>query len=526
MTSGSLAPPSRSLPDEPGIASGERFVSRHDLLVRAARCASALESLGVGRFDAVAILMRNDIAFVEATLAAGMLGAYAVPVNWHFREAEASYVLSDSKAKVLVGHTDLLAALEGAVPLDMAVRQVPTPPEIAAAYGIPDEACRPVAGHPDWEEWEPWAASFPPKERDPANRPASMIYTSGTTGRPKGVRRSPLSDAQAQGVSRMNAEVLGIRPGMRTLIPAPLYHTAPNAYTLAAFLSKGSLLLAPKFDALGLLRAIEREGLTHLHLVPTMFSRLLQLPEEVRKAADVSSLEHVVHAAAPCPPEIKRRMIEWWGPVIYEYYGSTESGAVTFSNSEEWLAHPGTVGRPLEGALVRILRSDGTEAAVGEPGEVFTRHPSFTDFTYQGDHEARMAIERDGLITSGDVGYLDADGYLYLCGRAKEMVISGGVNLYPAEVEAVLAEMPGVADCAVFGIPDDDLGEVLAAAIEPSPSAQLSEDEVKSFMRQQLASMKVPRVVTFHSSLPREDSGKIFKRILRDPYWEGTGRSI
>jgi long-chain acyl-CoA synthetase len=257
-----------------------------------------------------------------------------------------------------------------------------------------------------------------------------------------------------------------------------------------------------------------------------MFHRLLHLAPEIRSRYDVSSLEHVAHTAAPCPVETKRKMIEWWGPIIAEFYGSTETGAVTFCTSAEWLARPGTVGRPVPEATLKVLDPDGKELPPGEVGEIFARLTPMSDFTYHSRDDLRREIEVDGLITSGDLGFLDEDGYLFICDRKKDMVIIGGSNVYPAEIEAELSQLPGVADCAVFGIPDDDLGEALAAVVQPEPGVTLDAEDVRVQLAGRLASFKVPRVVEFRSELPREDSGKLFKRHLRDPYWAGTGRRI
>jgi long-chain acyl-CoA synthetase len=261
-------------------------------------------------------------------------------------------------------------------------------------------------------------------------------------------------------------------------------------------------------------------------MVPTMFVRLLKLPDTVKKKYDLSSLKFVVHAAAPCPVHVKQAMIEWWGPVIYEYYGGTETGAVVFCNSAEWLAHPGTVGKAVEGAQVRVLGENGEELSQGATGEIVCRTHTIPDFTYHGDDEKRRKAEKAGLISLGDVGYLDADGFLYLCDRAKDMIISGGVNIYPAEIEAELHKMPGVGDCAVFGIPDDEFGEQVCAVVQKLPGATISESDVRAFLRERIAGYKVPKRVEFRTDLPREDSGKIFKRKLREPFWEGAGRAI
>jgi long-chain acyl-CoA synthetase len=282
----------------------------------------------------------------------------------------------------------------------------------------------------------------------------------------------------------------------------------------------------PRFDPEEFLRLVAEQRIDTIFMVPTMFIRLMKLPEEVRSKYDVSSLRHVIHAAAPCPPDVKRAMIEWWGPVIYEFYGSTESGAVTFANSEDALKKPGTVGKISPGAELRFVGDDGRLLRQGEIGEIYSRIAANPDFTYHNKPEKRTEIERDGFITSGDVGYIDADGYVFICDRKRDMVISGGVNIYPAEIESVLHAVPGVHDCAVFGIPDAEFGEALMAVVEPQPGAKLDIADIRKQLKAQLADYKVPKHVEIQQNLPREDSGKIFKRRLRDPYWERAGRRI
>jgi long-chain acyl-CoA synthetase len=313
---------------------------------------------------------------------------------------------------------------------------------------------------------------------------------------------------------------------MRTVITGPVYHSAPNFYALYAAQSGGLVILQPRFDPEELLALVAEHRITHLHMVPTMFVRLLKLPEAVKQRYDLSSLEFVVHAAAPCPPEVKRRMIEWWGPVINEYYGGTETGAVVFVTSQEALKKPGTVGRPLDFSTVRIYDEAGGVLPQGEIGEVYVWLDGWPDFTYRGLDAQRREVGRDGLVSCGDIGYLDADGYLFLCDRSRDMVISGGVNIYPAEIEAVLIDMPGVQDCAVFGIPDEEFGESLCAYVQPEAGQDLTPDEVRSWLQPRLANYKLPRTIEFAAELPREDSGKIFKRRLREPYWADAGRSI
>jgi long-chain acyl-CoA synthetase len=282
----------------------------------------------------------------------------------------------------------------------------------------------------------------------------------------------------------------------------------------------------PRFDAEDFLRLVERRRVSVVQMVPTMFVRMLALPESVRSRYDLSSLRRVVHAAAPCPPDVKRAMIEWLGPIIDEYYGGTETGPVVFCTSEEWLEHPGTVGRPIRNASVKILDAGGNELPPGESGEVFMWLDVWPNFTYENDPEKRRSIERDGLVSCGDIGYLDRDGFLHLNDRRSDMVISGGVNIYPAEIEACLMSLPGVRDCAVFGIPDDEFGEAIAAYVEPLDGHPLSAEDVRGHVRATLASYKTPRIVELTRDLPREDSGKIFKRRLREPYWRGRERAI
>jgi long-chain acyl-CoA synthetase len=324
----------------------------------------------------------------------------------------------------------------------------------------------------------------------------------------------------------MRRDVFGILPGIRSVVPGPLYHAAPNAFAMGAGRVGELVVLMPRFDPVGLLELIEHQRHDTMFMVPTMFIRLLKLPEEVRARFDVSSLRFVIHAAAPCPRDVKRAMIDWWGPVINEFYGSTESGAVTLATSSDTLARPGTVGRAVEGAEVRILDDVGRSVRAREVGEIFTRFAELPDFTYHNRPDERAKVDRGGFITSGDVGYLDEDGYLFLCDRKRDMVISGGVNIYPAEIEAVLHGAPGVRDCAVFGIPDGEFGEKLMAVVEPLEGSALSTQDLRAYLRRHLADYKVPRSIEIGRDLPREDSGKIFKRKLRDPYWQAVGRRI
>jgi long-chain acyl-CoA synthetase len=506
-----------------GIISGDRRRGHAEITERAARIAGGLHKLGVKQGDSVCILMRNDIAFIETAYAAMRLGAYGVPVNWHFKPEEINYILRDSGTSVLVAHADMLHQLREAIPSGVTVLSVPTPPEILKGYRIdPVHLAR-----PDFAiDLESWQAGQAPYDGPLVPQPQNMIYTSGTTGNPKGVRRRAPTPAQSAAAEGMRAMIYGLKPGSRALLPGPLYHSAPNSFGIRSGKLGGVLVIMPRFEPEEFLRLIEEQRIDTIFMVPTMFIRLMRLPEEVRRRYDMSSLRHIIHAAAPCPPDVKRAMIEWWGPVIYEFYGSTESGAVTFANSEDALKKPGTVGRISPGAELRFVGDDGSVLPQGEIGEIYSRIAASPDFTYHNKPEKRVEIERDGFITSGDVGYIDADGYVFICDRKRDMVISGGVNIYPAEIESVLHAVPGVHDCAVFGIPDAEFGEALMAVVEPQAGVTLDVADIRARLKAQLADYKVPKHVEIQQNLPREDSGKIFKRRLRDPYWERAGRRI
>lgn len=501
------------------IISGERRRTREEIFARASRVSTGLDAIGVGQGDSVALMLRNDFPFLEVTFAVGRLGAHAVPINWHFLADETEHILRDSAAKGIVVHADLLPQIEAAIPEGVAVLVVATPPEIAASYEVGDVEARVPDGGIDYEDW---LARQPEWTEAPRSSPGAMLYTSGTTGKPKGVRRQPPKPEQMQLGRKIGARLYGFGADARAVMTGPMYHIAPNTFALAISALGDRLVLQPKFDPLQLLQMIEEHAITTLNVVPTMFVRLLRLPKHERERYDLSSLTHVVHNAAPCPPEIKRRMIEWWGPVIWELYGGTESGPATACDSEEWLAHPGTVGRAVEGSTIKILGEQGGELPTGAVGEIFVCNSTNSEFTYHGREAERAEIETNGLITLGDMGYLDEDGFLFLCDRKRDMVISGGVNIYPAEIEATLIDVEGVADCAVFGVPDPEFSESLVAVIERMPGSPIDAESVTRELQGRLARYKVPRRIEFGTDLPREDTGKIYKRKLRDLYTEGA----
>lgn len=296
---------------------------------------------------------------------------------------------------------------------------------------------------------------------------------------------------------------------------------------MIAFRVQADITIMPRFDARDFLRLVDAHGIEHCQVVPTMFIRLLKLSEHERGQYDLSTLENVTHTAAPCPPHVKRAVIDWLGPVVTEYYGSSEVGAIAWCDSHEWLEHAGTVGKPVFGASVRVLAEDGTDQPANKSGLVYVKPAEFwPDFTYLGDDSKRIAMEVEGYVTLGDIGYVDSDGYLYLNDRASDMVVAGGVNIYPAEIEATIIAIPGVRDVAVFGIPDNEFGEALAAHVDVDPQFGLTAESICDDLRSQLARYKVPGTIVFDNALPRDESGKLFKRQLREQYWKGAGRKI
>jgi long-chain acyl-CoA synthetase len=470
--------------------------------------------MGLRPGDRYAILMRNDITYVEATLAGGALGAVPIPVNWHWASEELAYLLADSGSKLVFAHTSLLPALEPSLAHDTQVIEVGEPEFLTQAYQLP--ASRITGRYPHMEALIRDHLPLSTPITDPS---WGVIYTSGTTGRPKGVLRRPVSAEDVGKLGELVCSTIGLAPGMRTAVTAPLYHAAPNMQMMFSVALGCDVEILPRFDAEGLLRLIEERRVAHVQMVPTMFHRLLRLPPDVRARYDLSSLRSVVHAAAPCPPDTKRAMIDWLGPIVLEYYGGSETGACVACTSEEWLAHPGTVGHPVGDADVKILAPGGSEVAAGQEGDIYLKpFPQWPDFTYIGNEAKRRDMESDGYLTLGDIGYLDGDGFLFLSDRRNDMVICGGVNVYPAEIEACIIGLDGVNDVAVFGIPDPEFGEALAAHVELAPNASIGAEDIRAHVAEHLAKYKVPKVVVFQEQLPRDESGKLFKRKLKDRY--------
>ena len=483
------------------------------------RLLAGLHALDCGPGDTVAAMLRNSPQYVALTLACRRAGLYLASVNWHFKALEAEHILNDSGACALFVDSDLLAQIAGGIPDHVALITVAGDAAHAASASAPAPARA--------QDWAEFGAGLPAMPARTGLVHSAITYTSGTTGKPKGVRRIPPAPGAHASAERF-AQVMDIVYGRGDVafLAAPIYHSAAMSY-LGHFSNLGAtLVLEPRFDAARALALIAKHRITHAYLVPTMYQRLLALPAEVRTQHDLSSLQQVASTGSPCPVPLKQAMINWFGPIITEAYGSSEAGYTTFIDAADWQRHPGSAGRAMPDAEVRIFDEDGKALPAGEIGLIHVRQHALSDFTYVNRPEARAAIERDGLVTLGDMGYLDADGFLFICDRKADMIISGGVNIYPAEIESVLHTMPGIADCAVFGIPDAEFGEGLAAAVQPLPGVQLDAAAVQSFLRERIANYKVPRIVDIHQQLPREDTGKIFKRKLRDPYWAGQARAI
>ncbi|HKA51919.1 MAG TPA: acyl-CoA synthetase [Candidatus Dormibacteraeota bacterium] len=497
------------------IQPGGRAITFGELAERANRLTHGLRGLGLAPGDVVAAVLANEPAMLELNLAALQGGIYLVPINNRLTAAEIAYILEDSGARVLVCSPRFAATTQAAI------TALATPPEGFASGG----------GAPGFRPYAELSSGMPATRPEDRTAGAMMHYTSGTTGQPKGVRRA-LTGVEPDQMAQMLAGFLamfGVQPhgGGVHLTVSPLYHAAPMIFTTTSLHAGHAAVLMDGWSAEEALRLIEAYRVTTSHMVPTQFHRLLALPEDVRAGADVSSLTHVIHAAAPCPVEVKRRMLEWWGPVIYEYYGATEGGG-TLVTPSEWLERPGTVGRAWPGCEVRVEDDGGRPCPADVPGTVWLSL-ALADFEYHRDEEKTWAGRRSGFFTVGDVGYLDEDGYLFLCDRKADMIISGGVNIYPAEIESVLFTHPAVGDTAVFGIPDDEWGEQVKAVVEPAPGSapgQQLERDLIEFCRQRLAAYKCPRSVDFVDALPREPTGKLAKRRLRDPYWASTRRAI
>jgi long-chain acyl-CoA synthetase len=495
-------------PDKPAIImypSGT-VVTFGELEARANQLAHLFRKAGLVEGDAVAIIMENNEHMHAVMWAARRAGLYYVPINSHLTAAEAAYIIDNSNAKAIVSSDalrDTLAGLGAELPSGL-------PGVLLIADGDLD----------GWQRYPECVADQPDTPIDDEIEGDLLQYSSGTTGRPKGIKRDLPHVPPAEWPGMMSALIgFWMHPGAVYISPAPLYHTAPSVWSMQTQAGGITTVILEKFDAEGALDAIQKHRVTHGQFVPVMFTRMLKLPADVRNSYDVSSLERVMHAAAPCPVEIKQQMIDWWGPIVDEYYASSEAIGSTLITAEDWLTHPGSVGKSMMSAL-HILDEDGNELPPGEPGEIYFE--GGFDFEYLND-AAKTASSRDshGWKTVGDIGYLDEDGYLYLTDRRHHMIISGGVNIYPQEAENILVTHPKVMDAAVFGIPDDEMGQRVKGVVQtvdPADATDEFAEELSTWLRDRLSHYKCPRSISFEPQLPRTDTGKLYKQSLIDKY--------
>ncbi len=502
-----LAQWAAKFPDKPAahFPALDRTVSYGDLDARAERVARWLTGLGLQVDDAIALLLDNRPEYLELAEGARRAGLHWVPMSVHLRPHEVAYVLGDSGAKLLVASpalADLAAKL-------LAEGAVGDRPRVALGEGLP--------GYDSYEAALAGVDMAAPREPRPLGQ--VFLYSSGTTGLPKGIRRPliPWERRDAPMWDMTWKTLYGFDESVVYLSPAPLYHAAPHGYVQRTLSEGGTAVVLPKFDPEAALAAIARYRITHSQWVPTMFVRLLALPEAVRGRYDLSSHRCAIHAAAPCPVPVKRAMIEWWGPIIKEYYAGSEGVGTTVIDSETWLAKPGSVGRPVNGVAVHILDDDGNEVPQGQVGRIFFE--GGPRFAYHNAGEKTAAsYSPQGWATLGDLGWLDADGFLFLSDRRADLILSGGVNLYPAEIEAVLAGHPDIAEVAVVGVPDAEMGERVHAVIVPRAGVEPEIAGLEAWCRERLAGPKRPRSWEFVAELPRSEAGKLLRRLLKERY--------
>ena len=503
-------------------------VDRGQLDDRSQCLASALVASGVKEGDVVAVMLHNRQAYLEIILACRLLGVYYCPINWHFTAPEVQYILEDSGAKVLFTEA-------GLAPVAV-VANIQNLPVICVGAGS-KELNNPlnhskIAAVPTFDglnDYDTWVGMHEHYSGPPVSPRGHMAYTSGTTGRPKGVVRYPtpmegLKEQQAL-LAQIIAGTYGLTPGCRALLPAPIYHSAPSLFCQMALQLCDHFVVTSRFDPLALLEAIERYQIEVIYLVPIMYVRLLKLDPEIKARYNISSLRFVASTGSPCPPDIKKKMIDWFGPIINETYASSEAGLITLATAEDALQKPGTAGKPVPSADVKIMNENGDICESNQVGHIYVRNSAYADFTYRNNPVARQAIERDGLISLGDIGYVDNDGYLFVCDREADMVLSGGVNIYPAEVEHTLLGYPGVADCAVIGLPDAEYGQKLLGIIELSdrsaqPHVEIQTEALIQWLGKHLAKFKIPKTFVFMQTLPRDPNGKISRKKLKSQIME------
>jgi len=515
---------------EPALIDERGSTSWSEFDQRANRFIHAMRARGLGPGSTVALMSGNRREAFEITAAAAHAAWVVVPVNWHWVEDELVYVVEDAGADALIVEDQFFEV--GRAAADRLGATCPVRIVVGAVGAGPDDRS---SGAAPFEAYEAVLASASPAEPTDQARGGPMFYTSGTTGFPKGVRSVLTASGGDLGMLELIcagfADMLGLPNDGVTLLEGPMYHSAQWVFAMFPLLGRAStVVMRHRFDPAETLELIDRHGVTNVHLVPTQFLRMLKLPDPVRAGFDGASLEVVYHGAAPCPAAVKRSMLDWWGPKVSEYYGGTEGGFLTMISGSEWLERPGSIGRALATIDLRVVDDAGQECPANTPGQIYFKSLMGSDFEYHNaPGKTAAAHSNDGYGTLGDIGYVDDDGFVFLSDRKIDMIISGGVNIYPAEIEGVLVTHPAVADAAVFGVPDDEFGEQVKAVVELVDGAEAGDDlgrELIDHVRQHLAGYKAPRSVEFSAQLPRTPTGKLLKRTLRDPYWKGSGRTI
>lgn len=501
------------------LKSGDRSLTHTDMHQQASCAAQLLKKAGVSSGDTIALLLRNDFQYFILSEAGRYLGAGVTPINWHLTATEIDYILIDCAATTLVVHSDLYTDELREFCASLNVWVEPTPDEVVVAYQLPASASELRFGDRHLSA-EIEAAGAINGEIGPLV--PALFYTSGTTGKPKAVIKNKIPPEAQKAIAARSRLAFGLtKTPIRAVMTGPLYHSAPNAYAQYVVNLGGTLVLQPRFDALELLEIIEKERIGHLHMVPTMFQRMLALTKAERKQHQLNSLQQVVHGAAPCAHDIKEKMIEWLGEVIGEYYAMTEVGIIAFSSSRQWLDNRGTVGCAPAGVEIQIRNDNGIKCIPNELGNICIRHEATHAFSYHNADSKADDMRQDNFVDTGDIGYLNENGFLYISDRKTDMVLFGGVNIYPAEIEAVLTEFAGVRDSAVFGIPHSEYGEQLVAVLEAD--AGIDTDKLEDKLKQKIAGYKVPRQWQIIDRLPREDSGKVKKRELKEKFLKMTG---
>ena len=483
------------------------------------KLATVLRSKGLQTGGVVAILLRNDVRQFEIIEACRYLEISFVPLNWHATGSEIQHILTDSGASVLIAHADLAIAAINKLTDRVCILVYPTPENIIASYNIKKQDNAVLESRSEnmtslLKNANPITTGIKPFR-------GIFSYTSGSTGRPKGIRRQVVqSQSDPYSVYEQLARtLLKLEKGDRFYVSAPIYHSAPNALSLCCIAARDvDMYIEPKFEAERFLAHIEQFKITHTYIVPTMMIRLLKLPKEVKEKYNISSLKFGISSGSAWPSDIKQAMVDWFGPIFYESYGASEIGFMTLISSEEAIKKPGSVGKIFAGGSIKILDDDKNELAVGESGSIYIKLPMFGDFAYTNSAENETDDRYEGHTTVGDIGYVDAQGYLYINDRKKDMIISGGANIFPAEIEAAMIEMPQILDCAIFGIADKEFGEKVVAAVTCQVGHSLSLQQVHAFLDGKISRFKYPRQLDIHDSLPREDSGKVFKQRLKVAY--------